>query len=233
LALISRIISTQPASDVTRGTHDVVDMREQLAAQRTTRVRARKVLGAETAGVEQRHRERVPQRKLRRGAGGRGEVERAGLLRHAVRQHQIGVRRQRRLGPAGHADQRHAQALQGRQDGRQLVALAGVGNRQHHVAAGDHAEVAVAGLGGVDEQRGRAGGGQGRGDLASDMAALAHAHHDHATGTAQDRFDHRREARALLVLQLEQRLGLDAQGLTGHADGPLGIEGRCGRGRSH
>ena len=39
----------------------------------------------------------------------------------------------------------------------------------------DHAEIAVAGLGGMDEERRRAGGGKGRGDLAADMADLADA----------------------------------------------------------
>jgi hypothetical protein len=79
----------------------------------------------------------------------------------------------------------HAQALDHRQDGGELVALAAVGHGQHHVVRGDHAQVAVAGLGRVHEERRRAGGRQRGGDLAADVAALAHAHHDHAAAGRQ------------------------------------------------
>jgi hypothetical protein len=48
-----------------------------------------------------------------------------------------------------------------------------------------HAQVAVAGLGRVHEERRRAGAGQRGGDLAAHVAALAHAHDDHAAAAAQ------------------------------------------------
>ena len=57
----------------------------------------------------------------------------------------------------------------------QLARLAGLGQRQDHVVRADHAEVAVAGLGGMDEEGRRAGGGEGGGDLARHVAGLAHA----------------------------------------------------------
>ena len=47
-------------------------------------------------------------------------------------------------------------------------------------SSGDHAEVAVRGLGRVDEQRRRAGRGQRGRDLAGDMAGLADAGDDDA-----------------------------------------------------
>ncbi len=61
----------------------------------------------------------------------------------------------------------------------QLARLARLGQGDHDVARADHAEVAVAGLVGVDEEGGRAGGGQGGGDLAADMAGLADPAADH------------------------------------------------------
>ena len=64
------------------------------------------------------------------------------------------------------ADQRQAEAARMRDQVGQLRGLAGVGQRQHRIARHDHAEIAVRGLGRVDEQRGRAGGGEGGGDLA-------------------------------------------------------------------
>ena len=56
-------------------------------------MRAREVLLAKAARVEQRDRERVAERHLRRGAGGRREVERAGLLVDRARDDDVGVAR--------------------------------------------------------------------------------------------------------------------------------------------
>ena len=92
---------------------------------------------------------------------------------------------------AGHRDQRHAQALEHRQDDGDLLALAAVGNRQHQVDRLDHAQVAVAGLGRMHEHRRRAGRGQRGGDLAADVAALAHAHHHHPAAHRQHQLPRR------------------------------------------
>jgi hypothetical protein len=67
----------------------------------------------------------------------------------------------------------------------ELFAFAAVADAQHHVGGGDHAQVAMAGLGRVHKHGGRAGGRQRGGDLAADVAALAHAHHHHATLAVQ------------------------------------------------
>ena len=54
----------------------------------------------------------------------------------------------------------------------------GVGQGEHRIVAGDHADVAVARLAGMHEEGGRAGAGQGGGDLAADMARFTHARDD-------------------------------------------------------
>ena len=51
-------------------------------------------------------------------------------------------------------------------------------------SAGDGAEVAVQGLGGMQEERRRARAREGRGDLPADQARLAHAGHDDTAPTA-------------------------------------------------
>ena len=53
----------------------------------------------------------------------------------------------------------------------------------------DHAEIAVARLGRMDELRRRAGRGEGGGDLARDMAALAHAGDDDAARRGGEQVD--------------------------------------------
>ena len=205
--------------------HQVVHVHQQLAAERAAGVRAREVLLAEAARVEQRHRQRVAQRHLRRGAGGGRQVQRAGLLVDGAGQHHVGVAGQRGLGLAGHRHQRHAQAPHRRQDGRQLVALAAVADGQHHVAGHHHAQVAVAGLGRVHEERRRAGRRQRGGDLAADVAALAHAHHDDAAAALQHRLHRAREAFALARRQPQQRARLDLEGALGQAQRAFGVEG--------
>ncbi len=70
-----------------------------------------------------------------------------------------------------------------RQDGEDLVGFAGIGQGEHRIVAGDHADIAVAGLAGMHEKRRCAGAGQRGGDLAADMAGLAHAG-DHDTPPA-------------------------------------------------
>src|SRR5260370_52078 len=73
-----------------------------------------------------------------------------------------------------------AAALEGTEDSKHFIGLAGRRNGDEEVVGRDHAEVAVAGLARMHEKRRRPGRGQGRGDLAADMAALAHAGHHHA-----------------------------------------------------
>jgi hypothetical protein len=77
----------------------------------------------------------------------------------------------------------------------------------------------VGGLGGVDEQRRLAGGGQGRGDLARHVTRLADPGQDHPAlggGHGLDRLD---EVGAEAVGQPGQSIGLDAQHAPAGGDG--------------
>ena len=93
----------------------------------------------------------------------------------------------------------------------------------------------MAGLAGVHEKGWRAGGGQGRGDLAPDVATLAHAHHDDATAAHQHDLARAPEAFALARLQAEQGAGLDVESVarelqrTHRIESGKGSVGRHGR----
>ena len=102
---------------------------------------------------------------------------------------QVGRLGQRARAPADDGDQRDREPARVEDEVAQLVGLAGVGQRQHRVLRRDHAEIAVAGLGRMDVERRRAGRGQGGGDLARDVAALAHAADDDASGHAGQQLD--------------------------------------------
>jgi hypothetical protein len=87
--------------------------------------------------------------------------------------------------------------------------------RDQHVVAGDHAEVAMAGLGRMDEVGRGAGAGQGRGDLAPDMAGLAHAADDDAPAAIEDQPSACRNSSPMRSASASDRIGLDAQNLPG------------------
>ena len=69
----------------------------------------------------------------------------------------------------------------------QFLRLAVARNRQHAIARRDHAQIAVARLGRMNEIGRPAGGGQSGGDLAPDMGRFAHAGDDHAPARGLDR----------------------------------------------
>ncbi len=100
------------------------------------------------------------------------------------------------------AIERGAEALQRLEQPREFLGLAAVRQRDHDVARLDHAEVAVHGLGRVQEEGGRAGARERRGDLAADDARLAHAGDDDAAAAVADQRDGAREA---LVEPIDER----------------------------
>ena len=87
----------------------------------------------------------------------------------------------------------------------------------------DHAQVAVRGLGRMDEQRRRAGRGEGGGDLAGDLAGLAHAGDHHAAGGARQQLHRVGEAAGQAGGQRMQpgRLGVQ------HRAGDFEVATRC------
>ncbi len=89
---------------------------------------------------------------------------------------------------AGHGDDTHIQPPDGGQDGEDFFTGAGVGQGNDHIAVDDHAEVAVAGFAGVQEERGCAGAGECRGDFVADVPGFAHAGNDDAPFAGEDGF---------------------------------------------
>ena len=107
----------------------------------------------------------------------------------------VGGLGQGRAGVAGHGHEGRPQALHLGHEGQELLGLAAVAEGEHDVAL-DHApEVAVDGVGGVEVERRRSGGGQGGRDLLADEAALAHARDHDAPGAGEERSDRAIEAR--------------------------------------
>ena len=129
------------------------------------------------------------------------------------------------LGLAGHRDQRDAEPLDRRHDRRDLVALAGVRDREDDIARRHHAEVAVARLARMDEHGRRSGRGERRRDLAADVAALAHSHHDDTAPAAKDGAERSDEVVALALLQRIERARLDVERRAREVERATGVEG--------
>lgn len=85
------------------------------------------------------------------------------------------------------------------------MGLAGVRKHQQRIGARDRAEIAMARFGGMDEMRRRARRGQSRGDLARDVAGLAHPAHDHPAFDTQDGIDCPDEIAVQRLAQRAQR----------------------------
>ena len=78
---------------------------------------------------------------------------------------------------------------------------------------------------GVDEQGRRAGRSERRRDLAPDMAALAHPHHDDPAATGEDRAERSDEGVALALLQRVERTRLDVERRAREVERAASVEG--------
>jgi len=77
----------------------------------------------------------------------------------------------------------------------------------------------VRGLGGMDEIGRGSGAGQRGGELAADMARLAHAGDDHPAVAREDDLDRALELLADAGAEREHGVGFDAQHAAGEGDG--------------
>jgi len=180
----------------------------------------------EATRIEQGHGQRIAQRQLRRGAGRWRQIQRTGLFFHPTVERQIGMAGQRRIRVAGHRNQWDTLALEYGQDGRQLVRLSAVGDRQHQVGGLDHAQITMAGFGRVHEHGGCPGRGQRRRHLAADVPALAHPHDHDAPLHPQHQRHGLGKGFADTPFQAEHGGGFDLQRVAGELLRPVGIEGR-------
>ena len=185
--------------------HDGVKM-GQRRAKPAARVEGAELLGIEALVLEQGDRNGIAERKLEQGGGRWRQTDRAGFRRLRHQQDDIGFGRERAPGVGGDGDERHREAARIGEDILQFDRLAGIGHHDHHVIGGDHAKIAMARFGRMNEHGRRAGRGQGCGDLAGDIAALADAGEDDAAARPLDRVDGRADGVAKGAVEGRQKL---------------------------
>ena len=206
-------VEAHPRHGVT-GAHQVGDP-EQPLSDLATRVEQGEVLQLEPFPDAQGHRERVAHGQRRGCAGSGRQAKVAGLAGDAGVEAEVGRPAQGRVGVAGQHHQRQRQPLDVLEEAEDLRGFAGVGEGHDHVARGQHAQVAVDGLGGVQKEGRGAGAGERGGHLPGDDAALAHARGDDAPLAVLERVQRAQEALVQLGLQAADGLRLGAQDLAG------------------
>jgi hypothetical protein len=142
----------------------------------------------------------------------------------------VGFAGERGFSVSGQRDQLGALALDQRNDRQQFGALAGIGQRDEHVIARHHAEIAMAGFGRMHEKRGGAGAREGGSDLARDMSRLADAAHHHSPAAGHDQLHRAHEMLIEPADEIGNGLSLDFQHFARHHERRvlLGLAGAAG-----
>ncbi len=119
----------------------------------------------------------------------------------------------RGIDAAGEGDQGDTDALQGRQESRDLLGLTAVRDGDDDVALHDPAQVAVDGLGGMKEERWSARGGEGRGEFLRNETAFAHTRGDDPAGAGEEHVNGPAEGVADFGDEVPDRVGFDLEDL--------------------
>jgi len=148
-----------------------------------------------------------------RRARARGEPEQTGLADGAGRDHDTGRATERAPRTAGDRHEVDAAGAHVRQQPDDLLRLPRLRQREHEVIAAQHAEIAMHGLGRMEEVARRAGGGERGRNLAGHDPRLADAGDDDAAGAGFDEPHRPDEAGVESGGRLEHGLGLGPENL--------------------
>ena len=176
------------AGDVAALVHDVLHAHQQPPAQHAAGMKIGEVLFPEPPLFQQDDGQRIAHGQRRGGACGGCEIEGTGFFGHADVQVHRSRPGQGGPGVPRHGDQRQSEPLDPRQQEGDFLGFPGIGNRQNHILARDHAHVAMPGFTGMHEKRRRSGARQGGGDLAAHVPGLAQTD-DHYSGLFALRLD--------------------------------------------
>ena len=199
-------------------------MGQELAAKGTTGVRTSKILGRKSARIQQGNCQCITEGHRRRGARCRGQIQRTRLFAHGPVEVNVCLTRQRGSLVARDGNQAPALTLDQRHNGKQFVVFARVGNGDEHVAATNHAQVAMHGFCRVNKVGRRSGTGQSGRHLACNVPRLADAADNHSPLARQNQFHGLGKVSADPVDQSCDRIGFNTQNTARHRDGAARVE---------
>lgn len=169
--------------------HDVADGQEQPFSQSPAGVELGIVFFAKSASLHHAHRKSVRDREHHGCAGGRREVIRAGLSIDRNVQGHLGEPARGTLRSPGDENRPSPQGLDRGKEPNQLIGLTRVAVHQHTVFGGEHPEVAMEGLTGMQKEAGGAGAAQRPGGLSGDVAGFSQSAAGHSPAGLQNPFD--------------------------------------------
>ena len=171
------------------GAHHVACASQQTTSQGAARMKAGKISGLEVARHNEGAGECIAQRKRDGGARGRCQTHGAGFVLHGDVQVHRTILCQKRSGIAAHTNNGHFFCQEIGEKAEQFVGFARVGDGQDEVVVGDHAQIAVKGVEGIDKEAGSPGRGEGGSDFCANMSAFTHARHDNFAGAGHNEAD--------------------------------------------
>ncbi len=182
-----------------------------------------KIGGGKAARRGHAHGQGVAHGQRGGGRGGGRQPVRAGFAGYADIEHGLCIAPQGGGRLSGQRDELQAQALDPGQQFQQFFGFSAVGKRDHHVAGGQRAEIAVQRLGRMQIQRRHAGGVERGRDLARDQTAFAQAGDHHPAPAFEDQAH--RCGKPLLQAAFQRRhgFGLDPQHVPRHRKCGLGF----------
>lgn len=168
---------------------EVGDAEVELLAEGSAGMEAGEVACGEVAAFDESHGEGVAHDELGGGGGGGCEVVGAGLVLDGGVEDDVGFMGEEGVGVADDSYETVAEVFDERHKDLDFGGVAGFGDADDDVARADHAEVAVDGVGGVEEEGRGAGGVEGRDYLDSDVGAFADTGDDNAAGGGKNGLD--------------------------------------------
>lgn len=181
---------------------EVGDAEVELLAECATRVEAGEVAGSEVATFDEGHREGVAHHQLCGGAGGGGQVVGAGFVLHGGVEDDVGLMGQEGVGVAHDGDEGVAEVLYQGYQYLDFWCVARLGDADDDIAGTHHTEVAVNGIGGMEEKRWCACRIQCRDNFLGDVGTFSDTCDDDATGGRKYDFDGFRKAVSDVIFEI-------------------------------
>lgn len=159
--------------DLAAAAHDIAHPCEEGAAEGAAGVKAGEVVGPETSGLQEDHGEGVSHDEHVRGAGGGGEIQRAGFLGDGDVENDISMLSEGGTGSSGDGDDGEGKSLQMGKEVEHLLGLTALAEEDDEVPLVHDAEVSMEGVTDIEINGGGAGAVQGGGEFLSDVSTLA------------------------------------------------------------
>ena len=123
--------------------HDLLHGEQQRAPEFSTGMEPRKIIARESTRFQQRHGKRITEDKHRRGARGRGKLQRTGFTAHGRVDMNVRALREegRRISRDGNDP--HIPSRKRRKNGDQFVGLAAVAQKKNHVPITHNSQVTM------------------------------------------------------------------------------------------